>query len=212
MPEEDISNIEADIILENLVELLTNTVNMTSKFYDIFLNPTPMDVELEQYNDENDLITVTIPNRAKDRVLTKFGEGSPEGVVVAVMGTMYIDIVNSEVYIKVSGDDEYGWIPVSSEENIIPIIRKYLIDNGYVTVDYLVEHGYVTVYDHATPILYGVVKYDGATIEENSDGQLKVTGLADQNKQVKKLWVGLKNPYNSIIEKDPSTFYVVTDD
>ena len=38
-----------DVLIENVVELLTNTVNMTSKFYDIFLNPEPMDVTLEQY-------------------------------------------------------------------------------------------------------------------------------------------------------------------
>ena len=203
---------DVNVALENLVELLTNTVNMTAKFYDIFLNPTPMDIELEQYNDQNELITVVFPNRAKDRVLTKFGEGSPEGVVVAVMGTLYIDIANSEVYIKVSGDDEYGWIPISSEENIIPIIRKYLIDNGYVTIDYLVEHGYVTIYDKATPSTFGVVKYDNNTIIENASSQLSVAGLADQSNIIRKIWVGLSRDYNAIRNKDPDTFYVVTDD
>lgn len=203
---------DIDVALENLVEYLTNSVNMTAKFYDIFLNPTPMDIELEQYNDENKLVTVTFPNRAKDRILTKFGEGSPEGVVTAAMGTMYIDIANSEVYIKVSGNDEYGWIPVSSEENIIPIIRKYLVDNGYVTVDYLIEHGYITVNDHATSLKYGVVKYDNNTIVENENSQLSVAGLADQNKEIRKLWVGLFDDYDSILEKDPDTFYIVTDD
>ena len=205
-------SIDIDVLLENVVELLTNTVNMTAKFYDIFLNPTPMDIELEQYNDQNELITVVFPNRAKDRILTKFGEGSPEGVVVAVMGTMYIDISNSEVYIKVSGDDEYGWIPVSSEENIIPIIRKYLIDNGYVTVDYLVEHGYITVDDHATPSKYGVVKYDNNTIVENVNSQLSVAGLADQSNTIRKIWVGLLDDYNAISPKDQNTFYIVTND
>ena len=201
---------DIDVILQNIVELLTNSVNMTSKFYDIFLNPTPMDIELEQYNDQNELVTVVFPNRAKDRVLTKFGEGSPEGVVVAVMGTMYIDITNSEVYIKVSGDDEYGWIPVSSEENIIPIIRKYLIDNGYVTVDYLIEHGYITVNDHATSSQYGVVKYDNNTIVENMNSQLSVAGLADQGNTIRKIWVGLLSDYNAINPKDLNTFYIVT--
>lgn len=202
---------DIDVILQNIVELLTNSVNMTSKFYDIFLNPTPMDIELEQYNDQNELVTVVFPNRAKDRVLTKFGEGSPEGVVVAVMGTMYIDIANSEVYIKVSGDDEYGWIPVSSEENIIPIIRKYLIDNGYVTVDYLIEHGYITINDHATSSQYGVVKYDNNTIVENMNSQLSVAGLADQSNTIRKIWVGLLSDYNTINPKDLNTFYIVTD-
>lgn len=205
-------SIDIDVLLENVVELLTNTVNMTAKFYDIFLNPTPMDIELEQYNDQNELVTVTFPNRAKDRILTLFGEGSPEGSVVAVMGTMYIDILNSEVYIKVSGSDEYGWVPVSSEENIIPIIRKYLIEKGYVTVDYLIENGYVTINDHATPTKYGVVKYDNNTIVENVDSQLSVAGLADQSNTVRKIWVGLLNEYNAISPKDQNTFYVVTND
>lgn len=206
------STLNTDIILENLCELLTNTVNMTSKFYDVFLNPTPMDVELEQFNDQNELITVVFPNRAKDRILTKFGEGSPEGVVEAPMGTMYIDTASSEVYIKVSGDDEYGWIPVSSEESIIPIIRKYLIDNGYVNVDYLVEHGYVTIYDHATSSRYGVVKYDNSTIVENDDSQLSVAGIADQNSDARKIWIGLLSQYEEIEEKDENTFYIITDD
>lgn len=204
--------INIDVILENLVELLSNTLNMTSKFYDIFLNPTPMDVELEQYNEDNELVKVVIPNRAKDRILTKFGEGSPEGVVQAVMGTMYIDTDASEVYIKVSGDDEYGWIPMSSEENIIPIIRKYLIDNGYVTVDYLIEHGYITVYDHATTTEYGVVKYDNSTIAENINAQLSVVGITDQNSDARKLWIGLLSEYQSIQDKDENTFYIITDD
>ena len=201
-----------DVLLQNVVELLTNTVNMTAKFYDIFLNPTPMDIELEQYNDQNELVTVVFPNRAKDRVLTKFGEGSPEGVVVAVMGTMYIDIANSEIYVKVSGDDEYGWIPISSDENIIPIIRKYLMDNGYITADYLVENGYVTIYDHATPSNYGVVKYDNSTIVENVNSQLSVAGLADQRNNIRKIWVGLLSEYNLINPKDQNTFYIVTND
>ena len=206
------SNLSIDIIIENLCELLSNTLNMTSKFYDIFLNPTPMDVELEQYNEDNELVKVVIPNRAKDRILTKFGEGSPEGVVQAVMGTMYIDTDASEVYIKVSGDDEYGWIPMSSEENIIPIIRKYLIDNGYVTVDYLIEHGYITVYDHATTTEYGVVKYDNSTIAENINAQLSVVGITDQNSDARKLWIGLLSEYQSIQDKDENTFYIITDD
>ena len=205
-------SINIDVLLENVVELLTNTVNMTAKFYDIFLNPTPMDIELEQYNDQNELVTVVFPNRAKDRILTKFGEGSPEGIVAAAMGTMYIDIANSEVYIKVNGDDEYGWIPVSSEENIIPIIRKYLIDNGYVTVDYLIEHGYITVNDHATPSRYGVVKYDNNTIVENVDSQLSVAGLADQSNTIRKIWVGLLEDYNALESKDSDTFYIITND
>lgn len=205
-------NINEETILEDLVELLTNTVNMTSVFYDVFLNPYPMDVELQQFNDHNELITVVIPNRAKDRVLTKFGEGSPEGVVVAPMGTMYIDITDSSIYVKVSGTDEYGWVSLVSEESIIPIIRKYLIDNGYVTIDYLIEHGYITVNDHATSSKFGVVTYDSSSINVNSNGQLGTFGINDQNNNVKKIWVGLLSDYTSLSSKDSNTFYIITND
>lgn len=61
--------IELDIntVIENLSELLTNSVNLTNKYYDLFINPEPLDVELELYNEENELVTVTVPNRAKDK-------------------------------------------------------------------------------------------------------------------------------------------------
>ncbi len=101
---------DIDVIAENLTELLTNTVNMTSVFYDIFLNPVPMDVTFQQYNDNNELITVTIPNRAKDRQIALTGAGSPEGVVSAPIGTAYVDTLNEDIYFKMSGDDASGWV------------------------------------------------------------------------------------------------------
>ena len=58
-------SVDISVIAENLTELLQNTVNMTSVFYDIFLNPEPMDVELEQYDNNGQLVKVSVPNRAK---------------------------------------------------------------------------------------------------------------------------------------------------
>ena len=98
-------NIDLEVIQENLAELLTNTVNLTSVFYDIFLNPEPMDVNIQMFDDNNQLITVTIPNRAKDRITPYVGEGSPEGVVSAPIGTTYVDTSTSTIYYKVSGED-----------------------------------------------------------------------------------------------------------
>ena len=134
---------------ENLVELLTNTVNMTAMFYDIFLNPEPLDIDLQMYNDENELITVTIPNRAKDRITPYVGEGSPEGKEVAPIGAVYVDTATSTVYYKVSGDDAYGWNPMISQASMETFIRTYLEARGYITTTslrtYLVTNEYVTV-------------------------------------------------------------------
>ena len=58
--------LDINVVIQNLNELLTNSVSFTDKFYDIFFNPTPMDVTLELYDENNVLQEVTIPNRAKD--------------------------------------------------------------------------------------------------------------------------------------------------
>ena len=204
--------VNTDVILSNLCELLTNTVNMTSVFYDVFLNPNPMDVTLEQYDDNNELIKVTIPNRAKDKILSKIGEGNPEGEVTAPAGTMYIDALTSRIYVKVSGDDAFGWVPLITSDDIIEILWDYLLDNDFVTVGYLVEHEYVTRSDRATPAKAGVITYDNLSIKENDEAQLQTVGVIDQSNNVNKLWVGIKEEYDAITEKDPDTFYVVTDD
>ena len=118
MPE----NVDINVIAENLAELLTNSTNMASVFYDIFLNPVEMDVTLKQYNDENELVDVTIPNRAKDRRIALSGTGSPEGMVTANVGTCYVDSSASTVYFKISGSSNTGWTPALTADSIEDII------------------------------------------------------------------------------------------
>jgi len=135
-------------IAENLTELLTNTVNMTSVFYDIFLNPEPMDVDIDMFNNENELVTVTIPNRAKDKQTAYSGEGSPEGIQVAPVGSTYVDTLNSEVYFKVDGTDAFGWVVLPSQEAVEAIALNYLSTKGYITENglrqYLITNQYIT--------------------------------------------------------------------
>lgn len=130
---------------EKLTELLTNAVNMTASFYDIFLNPNPLDVTFEQYDNHNTLIKVTIPNRAKDRVIAIVGNGSPEGVQEAEIGTFFIDQGTETVYVKMKkgvdtgeGEDpSAGWEPVltanQAETIMTPILANYLVKNDYQT-------------------------------------------------------------------------------
>ena len=59
--------IDINTVIENLNELLTNSVNLTDKYYDLFINPEPMMIDLELYNEDNQLVVVTVPNRAMDR-------------------------------------------------------------------------------------------------------------------------------------------------
>ena len=128
---------DIDVIIENITELLTNSVNITDKFYDIFFNPEPMDVTFEQYNDDNKLIEVTIPNRAKDLKNIKVGSRNPEGQVSAEVGTLYINSSVPQLYIKVEGTNENGWVAIPNQEETISIIRNYLEVNGYATEEYV---------------------------------------------------------------------------
>ena len=43
---------DINVVAENLAELLTNSVNMTQVYYDLFFNPEPMDITLYQYDDD----------------------------------------------------------------------------------------------------------------------------------------------------------------
>lgn len=150
------SSIDTSAIIENLTELLQNTVNMTSVFYDIFLNPTPMDVELQQYNSDGELVTVTIPNRAKDRSIALSGTGSPEGVVTANVGTSYVDVANEVVYFKAVGNGNTGWIVVLTQNGVERYVRSYLTSNNFMTEDdvnrYLIDNNYVTTTSLATTL------------------------------------------------------------
>lgn len=135
---------DINVIAENLTELLQNTINMTSVYYDIFLNPEPMDVELKQFNSDNELVTISLPNRAKDRKIALDGEGSPEGAVEANIGACYVDTLNQVVYFKATGSGNTGWVIVLDSNGL----DAYLQNNGYMNEEgvatYLVNNNYVT--------------------------------------------------------------------
>lgn len=178
---------DIDVVLENLVELLTNSVNMTAKFYDIFLNPTPMDVEFQQYNDENELITVVIPNRAKDLKNIRVGKGTPESVLKAPIGTLYIDETTPQLYIKVVGDDWFGWVAIPNQDETISIIQSYLQANNYVkdvdvppiVEDYLEENNYAKKSDisNATiTFLQGGSNKGSITLNQSGNATIALDG------------------------------------
>ena len=127
------ARVDNNVIIENLTQLLTNTVNMTSVFYDIFLNPEEMDVEFQQYNADGELITISIPNRAKDRNIAIVGEESPNNRVEANPGAVYVDELNEAVYFKAVGTGNTGWVVVLTEEGVNTYLRSYLMTNKFMT-------------------------------------------------------------------------------
>lgn len=215
---------DINVIAQNLAELLTGQVEMASMFYDLFLNPEPMDVTFKVYTSDNTLEEVTIPNRAKDRNYALEGTSTPEGSVEAPVGTAYVNTSTGSIYFKVSGSDQFGWTPVLTQTSVIPIITNYLSSRGYATGNsvrsYLESAGYVKVSDTSSPSLYGVVKIDGTSINTNIDGQISSFGLINNNAEeserpLVKVWTGEASDYDDMVptmtSDDAGTIFILTD-
>ena len=86
-------------------------------YYDMFINPEKLYVTFQRYNEDGTLGEITLPNRAMDRSEVLTGEGSPNGVVAASEGAIYLDIKNLDLYYKGSGIDAYGWYKIYSTRN-----------------------------------------------------------------------------------------------
>ena len=155
------TEVDINVIAENLTELLQNSVNMASVFYDIFLNPEPMDVTLTQINADGEAVTISIPNRAKDMQLATVGVGSPEGLVEAGEGKIYVDSETLTCYIKVTGTGTTGWNIILTEQGVYTYIDNYLTTCGFFDEErlqsYLEEHTYTTEEDVASIIASSTV-------------------------------------------------------
>lgn len=119
--------------LEEVVQLLnilfTNLNNQNEIYYDMFLNPEKLDIELERYDETGKLVTVTLPNRAKSLMSALTGNGDPNSVVAAEAGTFYIDLTNYNLYYKAYGSDTNGWISIWTPLNLRSG-TNYLAPNG----------------------------------------------------------------------------------
>lgn len=96
-------------VLVNLSELLTNVVEITDAYFNLFINPEPMDISVTQYNSNGELKTYNIPNRAKDKQVY-LGTENPEGVFKYGLGSLYMNTSNNSLFIKVTNaNTAEGW-------------------------------------------------------------------------------------------------------
>lgn len=109
-------------IEEMLTKLATNYSNLAITYYDVFYNPTPMDVTLQMFDDSGVPHDYTIPNRAKDKANILSGEGSPQGNVEATKGAIYQDLLNGSLYIKLTQEGTIGWTEFVTNEELQNII------------------------------------------------------------------------------------------
>lgn len=96
-------------VLTNLSELLTNITEICSSYYNLFVNPVPMDISVSQYDNEGILQTYIIPNRAKDRQV-EIGNLNPNGEKSSVLGSLYLNALDRTLYIKTTDESSSdGW-------------------------------------------------------------------------------------------------------
>ena len=107
-----------DDIATLLSHLMTNYTNMARLFNDMFYSTTPKTLTLQLYDSDGVLQTYEIPNRASDFRYVLNGEGSPEGVKAAVIGSLYQDTKNGQLYIKQFGQDSVGWVRIPTVNDI----------------------------------------------------------------------------------------------
>lgn len=106
-----------------LSQLATNYSNIFFDYFNMFYNDTPMEITIEYYDTDNNIQSITVPNRAMDREFILNGHGDPNGNVVAGKGAIYQDLDDGLLYIKQTDISEStGWnklvtLPYDSEAN-----------------------------------------------------------------------------------------------
>lgn len=123
----DIIRTQEDLI--NAVSVLYfNLMEIERIYYDMFINPTPMDVEFQRYDDAGVLERILLPNRAKDATPIATGDGSPNDRQPANPGALYLDVSSLNLYFKSSGTDNQGWVLLYSVANLD--IKQFLKPDG----------------------------------------------------------------------------------
>lgn len=127
------ANIDYDKIQRNLAVLMKNSVALSGKFYDLFVNTTPMDVELRVWTDEFTFESIVIPNLAKGSTPARRGEGNPEGEEYASYGALYLDDLTGSMYIKTtSNESASGWRKLVTSKELKAHDESSLSHLGYL--------------------------------------------------------------------------------
>ena len=122
-------NLSNEQIISLLQMLFTNMNNLDKLYYDMFINTTPLTLTLERYNEEGVLESYELPNRAKDRTGLLQGRGNPERAQIAGIGTFYLDILTSNIWVKTIDEGATGWVMLYTPSNFIQG-REYMSPTG----------------------------------------------------------------------------------
>lgn len=175
-------------------ELLVNYTAILSTYYDMFYNPSPMDITLNIYDTSGNLTAVTVPNRAKDFNFMLKGNGMPNSMYVANIGSIYQDILNGSIYIKSDTSLNTGWSLLISQSDLDSYIIKgtgspegnITSSRGQLYIDTLNSLIYVktTITGNTGWITFGNISSDGSvpfTSEILGIDPITPQGLATKN-------------------------------
>lgn len=116
----NINNIRTLEDLTNVVnQLYFNLNKIEALYFNMFLNPTPLMLELDRYDENGQLGTVSVPNRAMDMQKAYTGSGNPNGKQVASVGSLYIDVSSRVIYYKSRSTGSEGWVEIWSAQNFV---------------------------------------------------------------------------------------------
>ena len=116
-----------------LSHLATNYSNIFFDYFNMFYNDTPMEITIEYYDKENNIQSITVPNRAMDREFILNGHGDPNGNVVAGKGAIYQDLDDGLLYIKQTDISESnGWnkLVTLSADSVANSLEDFLIQGS----------------------------------------------------------------------------------
>ena len=117
-----------------LAKLQNNYSELARTWYNIFYNTTPMDVTIKFYNEDGNIQTQTIPNRAKDFNYYKNGRVNPESMVSAPPATIYQNLNTGDAFIKLTGTGSSGWVKFVTDADLDGyIIRGAGAPTGNIT-------------------------------------------------------------------------------
>ncbi|MEM3860474.1 MAG: hypothetical protein QW478_13955, partial [Candidatus Micrarchaeaceae archaeon] len=184
----------------DLNALFFNMLQMNQARYDIFYNPTPLNVNLQQVDDMGNINNVYVPNWALinqnyQQLFENLSNNITSNIYVysGSSGTTFLVNHNlNQNYVFVMCYDQNGNsitpqnIKINNPNQIVvsfsnPVTPTILVSSGIY-----IQNGVSTFYSNssgssseislptATPVIYGVVKYDDQTIVVNSNGQLTI--------------------------------------
>lgn len=114
--EDKLKNVRTLEDIINVLNVLYSSLNSLNRnYYDLFVNTTPRnDIEVMGYDDDGNIVPMTVANLAYYKTPVKTGTVNPNGVESGGIGTFYINTTTNHLFFKAEdptgeGTSTEGW-------------------------------------------------------------------------------------------------------